>query len=213
MKTIEHLSALGLSVMMATLVAGAAGCGTTVGNPQTGDVNLKNKPYNNSGAAPASWFAMTEAFPLAPVSEFKFCNTKLKLVSADGGLVGGDSGGSVEVTLGLIDVSDATADTFWGTVSIPVGFELAKLNVELHHDSEKCSGAPYSLRYNGTELTADLEFQFKFDPPVAVDSGDVLALGLTPIATAIENADQAGELTNELIQSYLENAAGTGEEQ
>lgn len=199
--------------LVLALASIAAGCGgTSVGNPQ---VTLESTSYGNTASLLERLerlLGISHAFA-APVSQFKFCVTKLKLTDSGGLPVSKDGASSIEAILGLIDVSNSATSTRWGTVSIPVDFSLKQMDVELHRDPERCSGASYSLSYNGVELTKDLEFRFEFNPVVTVNDGDVLKLGLTPIAAALEQASAAGKLNNEQIGEYLTSTTqGTGSE-
>ncbi|MCC7443122.1 MAG: hypothetical protein IT285_15930 [Bdellovibrionales bacterium] len=211
-------TALGV-LTLAWVLALVAGCGTTVGNPARGDVTFKSSPYNNNGMARIDLFAaFREADPggllpsgldaaLGPVTEFKFCNTQIKITASIGGV------DAVESQLGLVDASNPDVETVWGTASAPVGLIADRMDLELHVDDERCSGVTYSVRYNGTELTEDLEFRFRFDPPILLEENDVVTLGLTAIASALEAADQAGKLNNTDIHEFLdESVEGTGED-
>lgn len=136
------------------------------------------------------------------------------VLPACGGTSVGNPLVSIETALGLIDVSNAAATTVWG--ELPVANEevlVQELSFELHRDPEKCSGANYSIRFNGVELTKDLEFDFEFSPPVAVSAGNRIRLGLDAIAEALDQAQQAGQLNNEDIGNFLnETVNGTATE-
>jgi hypothetical protein len=177
-----------------------------VGNPA---VSIESAPYGNGTTArfsPATPFAALTAL-LVPVTEFKFCNTQFKVISSSGSDL-------VEATLGLLNVSDASATTPWGDVPVAdESLSVQELRFELHVDPENCGGATYSVRYNGQELTKDLEFHFAFASPVPLSAGSTVSLGMTAIATALENASQAGMFDNENIASYLTTETkGTAEE-
>ncbi|MAE57394.1 MAG: hypothetical protein CME69_00855 [Halobacteriovorax sp.] len=188
--------------------------GTTGGNPATS--TLVSRPYTNDGTVAMikkeifyfwSLFKAEKAVA-APVSTFRFCVTKLKVVSE----VDGQASNSREAILGLIDVSDNTATTNWGNVELTDGETVSELQIELHRDPENCSGVNYSLLYNGSELTKDLEFKFRFDPAITAQNGDTLQLDLSVIAKAIEDASSAGQLNNEQISNFLQaNTIGTGQ--
>lgn len=183
------------------------GCGgTSVGNPL---VTIESKPYSTSITAlldPRAFLASSMP-TLTAVTEFKFCNTQFQVKTS------GESD-SVEEILGVVDVSDSTATTSWGEVRLAnEGTQVEELSFELHRDPEKCSGAEYSVRFNGSEITKDLEFKFVFSPPVAISEGSRVRLGLDAIATAIQGAYDAGDFTNEKIANYLTTETkGTAEE-
>lgn len=174
--------------------------GTTVGNPQ---ITLQSSPYT----APALRFdpaaRLLPDFALTAVTDLKFCITKLKLQGADGSYASQNGSNSIEAILGLIDHSNASGTVTWGTVTVPTALSLKQIDIELHVDAQNCSGANYSISYNGTTLTKDLEFHFEFATAADITGGDLVKLGLTNIVTALEQAKQAGKFTNELIGEYL----------
>lgn len=193
-----------------------SGCGgTTGGNPVT--ATIVSGAYTNDGSVAKANIPfikfLNSILPInialaAPVSELKFCITKMKTVTS----VDGVAGSSREAILGLVDVSDSTISSNWGNINISDGESISELHFEIHQDAENCSGADYSLIYNGVKITKDLEFKFKFDPAITVEHGSTLQLNLNVIAQAIENASLASELTNEQISNYLQtNTIGTGD--
>ncbi|MCM2323746.1 MAG: hypothetical protein NDJ90_10850 [Oligoflexia bacterium] len=197
-----------LALVLALFVSGCGG--TSVGNPLIG---IESTSYGNGASlfqVLERWLGIRTAFA-APVSQFKFCVTKLKLTNSDGQPVTQGGAASIEAALGLIDISNAGVTTRWGEVSIPVDFNLRQLDIELHRDPEKCAGVDYSIYYNGSPLSRDLEFHFDFNPVVTVRAGDWLKLGLSNIAIALEQAAQAGAFTDERISEFLTaDTKGTG---
>jgi len=188
------------------LLMGLVSCnGTTVGNPvySEGAVTIGSSSYSNS--VPAA----NKVSSFAAVTDFKFCITKVSLKDDSGSEV---NGGSLDLNLGLVDVSDSTAAKSWGEADIPVGYSLSEMNIEVHKDSELC-GVDYSLRYNNVTIEADLEFKFKFDPAIVLSGGDQVLLNLSAVASAIERASVASALTDELIHSHLEGVEGEGSEE
>jgi len=172
----------------------------------TGTVTLQSAAFTPT--------ALMDINAATAVTDFQFCITKIQLTAEGGDPVADDTGAtSIEAILGLVDVSDTSVPVDWGTLAaVPVGFNLSELMVEVHKDAENCDGAAFSLSYNGTALNQDIEFKFVFDPVVALDSGDTLALSMLNIQTAIQQADDAGELTDETINNYLETVSGEGSE-
>ncbi len=143
----------------------------------------------------------------APVTDFKFCITKLKVVSS----VNGSPGNSQEAILGLVDVSNPNGVTDWGTIELADGSVVSEIHFELHRDPQNCSAAEYSTSYNGKTITKDLEFKFKFEPAISIRNGDTLTLGLSKIAKAMEDADVANKFNNTDIGQYMQaNVIGTG---
>lgn len=189
--------------------------GTGGGNPLVASV--QSSSYTNDGTLvlfqnPAvkafqRLFLIPTAYAAVPITDFKFCITKLKVVeegSAQAGI-------AVEMIVGLVDISDATVTTSWGKIDLDGDIKVSEIHFEIHTDSENCSGVNYSVSYNGSTITQDLEFKFKFDPAITINQGDTLTLGVSTIAKAMQDASAAGEFTNAKITSYLENAViGTG---
>lgn len=190
------------------------GSGTKSGTHATGTgkVTLQSAAY--SATAAAKLHADAPLAATADITDFQFCVTKMSLANENGNAVLDENGDPVEVSavIGLVDVSNSTVATTWDTLTIPTGFEMSEMNVEVHLDPENCGGAAYSLSYNGTQLTKDLEFTFNFDPAITVGSGDVLSLALDSIATTFQTASEAGQLTDELIGNYVESLTSTAEE-
>jgi hypothetical protein len=216
-KTIKLVILLILTLLfIANFTSCAPGdSGTSGGNPAV--VTLESGAYTNDGSMALfmhpvyrnieSLFLIPSAVA-GPITDFQFCITKMKL-KLTGDSVESDS---VEARLGLIDISVQSAVVNWGNVEISEGAQLSELIMEVHYDPEVCSGATFSASYNSTTITQDLEFKFKFNPAVTIDSGDTLSLSMSKIAEAIENAYQAGDFNNANITTYLENVYGEGSE-
>ena len=123
-------------------------------------------------------------------------------------------GNEAELKLSVDGPCEVTSSSFEapGNVELTDGETVSELQIELHRDPENCSGVNYSLLYNGSELTKDLEFKFRFDPAITAQNGDTLQLDLSVIAKAIEDASSAGQLNNEQISNFLQaNTIGTGQ--
>ncbi|MDH5561518.1 MAG: hypothetical protein OEY59_11770 [Deltaproteobacteria bacterium] len=220
------------SILTLSLI-GCADSGTVSGNTTptpttstTGSVTLKSAPYTVGRAASVNYAPQYVIFDpsaditadTAALTDFKFCITQLKLTAdpsndATSGVIGSAPVGAIQAIVGLVDVSDPTTDTNWATLDIPVGFMLSELAVEVHTDPENCSQAPYSLSYNGTQLTQDLEFKFTFFPSVQLDPNDILNLSLSKIAGTFQAADTAGQLDNQNITAYIEGLSEVGTEE
>jgi hypothetical protein len=142
------------------------------------------------------------------ITDFKFCITQFKVKTS------GTTGDASEAILGLVDLSDSALAT-WGNVDVAAGTEVEGMSFEIHHDPENCSGATYSLSYQGSEVQQDLEFEFEFNPAVTVVGGDALILNLNNVATILQGAADAGKLNNSDITSYVENnpISGSGEKE
>ena len=176
----------------------------------TGSVTIRSQAIGTT-ASLASLIGPNAA--LAPVTDFKFCITKIKMVDGSGAPVADSSGAtSISAILGLVDVSAGTA-VDWGTLDIPVGFTLGELALEIHKDAENCPGSTYSLSYNGILLNQDLEFKFTFNPAITLGNNDVLGVSLDNIIGVIQTAEAAGALNDEGITAYIEQMSGSGSEE
>jgi len=205
-------SALLMSIFFVT------GCGGTTGGNPSATITLQSAAYTNNGAVAQVKSPLIKLFetifPIkdtiaAPVSSFKFCITKMKVVTTAGGL----PGTSKEAILGLVDVSDATKTTNWGNIQLTDGEIISEIHLEIHKDAQNCSGINYSLTYNNKSLSGDLEFKFKFSPAIKIQHGKTLQINLSAIAKAVEDSDVAGELDDAHIKNYLKNTTyGSGTE-
>ena len=204
-----------LTIMAAFLFL-LSGCGTSVGNPE-GPVVIQSDPYASAASA-AAVTSLLSPLTLArfnanmsasiSVSAFKFCVRSVKLKGIDGQLVRKDDKDEFEAPLGLVDVSNPAVATSWGQVTIPVGFLIGELDVEIHRDPQLC-GVSYSVQFNNgavgnTDLTKDMEFKFGFNPQVPVTAGSTFTLNLANIAGALTNAASASEFTDDMIDRFLD---------
>ncbi len=199
-KTHVRMTRLLLSITSAALT----GCGAG-----TGDVTLSSGAYSTTGAVtlaasqlgldPGAQFL--SAFQAATVSDFKFCVKRVKLENEDGSAQKkegekGDGGEAdvddIKFAPGLISVGSGTA-VDWGAVNIPVGFKLRKIKVKVKKDSDLC-GVNYSVKFtsgsgsctSGCETDQDVEFKWKFEPALDLDSGTrALELSLSTVVTAL----------------------------
>jgi len=183
---------------------------TTTPTPVTvstsGPVTLKSKSISVAAANVNGG----PQFAVTGLSGFKFCITQIKMLDGSGASVQDASGASaLTAVLGLIDVSAGTAIN-WGTITVPTGFTLGELAVEVHKDPENCSQAAYSLSYNGQQLSKDLEFKIKFNPAIQLDSNDIVGINLDTLVTTFKSASAAGALTDEGIGAYVESMTAVG---
>ncbi len=199
---------LGLSFVMVSCNPDES-TGTSGGNPAT--IYVQNTAYTNDGTIVlftnpavkkiAELFLIPSAIA-APVNDFKFCITKLKVVASEGAV----AGVSQEAILGLVDVSDPNVQTPWDAIVLEEGSSISEIHFEVHHDPQNCAGANYSVSYQGNLLTADMEFKFKFPVPVIANHGDTFQVGLSNIAKAMEDALLAGQFNDQQINTYLQAA-------
>ena len=185
---------------------GFVGCagGTGTGNPYsatTDAVTIQSSAYDEATSKLSQKFSSQKT-----VTDFKFCVTKIKVVTSDN-----LTSPSFSQTLGLIDLSDQNTTITWGTANIPTDITISEINIEIHQDAEVC-GVSYSTSYQGQTISKDLEFKFKFASPVHIEKGDTIELGIDKIAQAIESAKANGDFTDENIDSYMESIFGEGSE-
>lgn len=188
------------------LTALGSGCGQA-----SGGVTLKSSAFGGAGGSSAGSGGSDRMLLLADVfapSSFSFCVTQLKLEGDDGSAVEDEDGNTLlEARLGLIDVGDGASETSWGTASLPLGTPIKRIKVEIHKDEETC-GVPYSVNYNGSTISKDVEMTFTLPSSVELSDGDSLTLALNGIATAFDSAYTGGAFTDELIGSYIEDLQG-----
>jgi len=172
----------------------------------TGPVTLSSKAIT----VPAANMSGAPNLAVSGLTDFKFCITQIKMLDASGDTVQDSTGASaMTAVLGLVDVS-AGSSIPWGTVTVPTGFLLGELAVEIHRDPENCSQAQYSLSYNGVQLQKDLEFKIKFSPAIQLDSNDLIGVNLDTLVTMFKDAYAAGALNDEGIGAYVERMSATG---
>lgn len=190
-----------------------AACGTKTGNGYTGGatgdgaVTIKSQAFSPSLSA-----FLLRAFELTPqasVSTFKFCVKKVKLKNESGSEVTKNGSGEIEMKLGLIDVSSG-AEKSWGTPSIPSGFSLSRIEVIVEKDKELC-GIEDAVQYNSYSVQDNVEFKWNVSPAVTINSGDVISLSLASVVSALNQAATAGQLNDENLRTYIQNATGTAE--
>jgi len=145
--------------------------------------------------------------PQTPITEFKLCVERIRLEDAQGKphlhedaakkSEDDASTGEIKFTPGLIDLSDGTAKN-WGMVDIPVGFALSRLTIKARKDQALC-GVDYSVDFNGTTSTEDIEFKWKFDPPVVLNgSTDALQLSLATVTDKLRGDADRNTLGSDL---------------
>ena len=195
----KHLFKLALVTF---LFVGCAETPRSVTTNTTGGITIKSAAYTTTDVS----------INTTPVADFKFCITKIQLKNSEGSYVIEEGGSeSIEAILGLIDVSTPSSAVTWGTITIPTGFTLGEMSLEVHTDAENCSGAEYSVSFNGTTITKDLEFKFTFNPAVEIVGNETLVLAIDQITAAFIAASEAGKLNNEFIGEYMTTAiTGTG---
>jgi hypothetical protein len=91
---------------------------------------------------------------------------------------------------------------------VPVGYSLKKLKVKMAADEGLC-GTDYSVRFNGVETTAEVQFVWKFDPPVLLEGGTTLDLRLQAFVNGLLAEVDANTLTAEELKLIVESLEET----
>lgn len=215
--TLTRWNLLALGIASLTLT----GCGAGA----TGDVTISSGAYSATSAAHLDAAAVGSdpgttflpAFQSATVSDFKFCVKRVKLEDEDGSAKkkegekgdGGEEGvDDVKFAPGLVSVGSGAA-VDWGTVNIPLGFKLRKIKIKVKKDNDLC-GVDYSVKFNSLTTDQDVEFRWKFDPALDLESGTrALELSLSTVVTALRSwADNpTGSLKDEIEKDGSEGSA------
>ncbi len=201
--------------LFGVLVLGLAACGKNAASPSAGGVSLSSKAYTASGLGIISPMARLAALPA--VDEFKFCVGKVKFEDESGNAViknkpaesgaeskleneageqeVADENGEFEFSPGLIDVSLGAAIE-WGKIPVPTGYSLSRLKVKIKKDKDVC-GVDYSLSFNGMTSDQDIEFKWKFQPPVEITADSkLITVSLDSIVTTLKEAAAAGAINS-----------------
>ncbi len=179
---------------------------TACGKQQTADVSISSAPVSFTGATslmsvdPVSNALSFVGAPSASVvsaTDFSFCVKRVKLEGEDGQPVkkDGETGESgekdaddISFTPGLITITDNTT-VDWGKMNIPVNFKLKKIKIKVKKAPSLCNGATYSVKFNGFETPEDIEFKWKFEPALELDSATgALQLSLASVVNALRTA-------------------------
>lgn len=203
------------SIAIATI---AVGCGKG-----SADIAITSPAVSFTGATAlnsglSSTFLSGGGFTSAAVSatDFSFCVKRVRLEGEDDEPVLSDDEdsnvaedhGYIQFTPGLITVSDNAAVN-WGTVSLPVDFKLKRIKIKVQKSPANCSGANYSVKFNGVESTEDIEFRWRFEPALDLDGAtSALDLSLSGVVSALRNA---GTIDATHIKQAIEGVEGSGE--
>lgn len=207
------------------LTAVLIGCGKKSG---TGDVTISSDTFATSGNAIVSAHALvsptafavldlSRSYSVAPsttVTDFKICVKRIKLEGDDDQPrkkegEKGDNGESdpddIKFAPGLIDVGSGGEKT-WGTVNLPTGFKLKKIKIKVKKDKDLC-GVDYSVKFNSATTDQDVEFKWKFEPPIDLDAG-VISLRLNEVIAALRQAGDDGTLAS--LKTHCESIESSG---
>jgi len=190
------------------------GCGTETGTGYTGGptgeaaVTLKNAAFSTSFSA----IHLNRFFSVVnPITNFKFCIRKVKFENESGTEIQKNGVSNLEMEIGLIDVSNGAAKT-WGNPTLPVGFTMSRMKVVVEKDEDLC-GIPDAIQFNAYGSQDNVEMVWDFDPAVAVSASDVLLLSMSTLADALQDAETAGDLTDETLRTYVQQTINSGSEQ
>lgn len=221
-------------IVLGLFLSVAMGCAKAP-NGTSAMVTISSDTFTTSGAAMLSLHNLVSpslsralALPgryslnlVTEVQEFKICVKRLKLEdesdqphtedgdddAAQAEEREAEANGELVFTPGLIDVSNGQKKD-WGQLNIPVGYNLKSLKVKIAKDKDIC-GVDYSVSFNGQTSPEDIEFKWKFNPPVALDaSTSVLVLSFDSVVTALRAAADSGNLAHmkETIEAIEEDA-------
>lgn len=199
-----------LSIFAVVLAALTTGCAR-----KTGDVTVQSSAFSTSGAAllgrsgaPFPLKGTMAVNPTTTVTDFKICVRKVKLENEDDEVEKMDDQDEIEFKPGLIDLTSGAAKS-WGTMNVPVGFKLKKIKIKVKKDQELC-GVDYSIKFNSATTDQDVEFKWKFEPPVELDAGNKLSLALATVVATLRQAGDAGTLAS--LKEHVESSEGNASE-
>jgi hypothetical protein len=145
-------------------------------------------------------------------SPFKICIKKVSLEDESGEDRGnGSSEGEteeeeneIEFSVGEVDLSTlGSSDVTLGTIpDAPVGFKISKVKIKI----KKFGTCEHSIEYETKTTNADVEFRFRFNPAVELNSGDTLDLYFSQIASVISGTD---EIDNGSFRSAIQQVQAT----
>lgn len=187
----------GKLICFGMIVLGLSGCGTRTGNPSV----------YSAAFSPTGGSLGFRGFLYGAVSEFKFCIRRVKLEAPDDSTVGGDANGEIIFQPGLIDVSSGAAAK-WGEPAIPTNLQIKRMKIKLGVDQSLC-GVNYSIRFNGVSSNEEIQFRWKFDPPLN-SNVDAIELRLQAFVNALLADADAGTLTSGRLKTLIEGAEETG---
>lgn len=191
------------SILVATLSFGLFSCGKGTGTLTFVASNTASSPSFLKGLATG------ESPSISSITEFKVCIKKVKLENEDGEAERGESEeDEIEFKPGLVDLSNVTSAeaTIGSLENAPVGFKISKIKIKVRKDSSLC-GQNYSIKINnGTAYETDdeIEFKWKFNPPVELAGGDTLQLAFNEFVTALQSIS-----SNTGFATAIPNAEGT----
>lgn len=186
-----------------------SGCGKNTGN-----ASLSSSGFNTSGLAEVveSDSSSLAANPSTAVAEFKICVRRIRLENEDDQAEksGDDDSDFIEFSPGLVDLSNGEPKG-WGDAKIPTGFKLKRIKVKVQKHAQTC-GVDYSIKFNSETATRDVEFRFRFDPPIELEGDEKIKLSMAKVVAALRRAGDAGSLNrmHEHIEA-VEDAATLGD--
>jgi len=168
--------ALGLLLLLMLV-----GCGKTV-------------TVGNSAMTMATGFV---SFSVDPIQELKFCVARIRLeneeekTAAESTAV--EESSYTQFAPGLIDVTSGAAQD-WGSLALPEKSQVVRLKIKVKKDESLC-GTSYSLSFNGLSTPRDIEFRWKFDPPIDVsEATKALRVSFDEIVSTLQASAMSDEL-------------------
>lgn len=172
----------------AVLVISATGFATGCAS-KDGEVTVRSTDYSTSGNFLSANIGDSTSAVTTAVSDFKVCVYRIRLEGTNA-----EKQEEFEFQPGLIDLTSGN-EKDWGTTEVPTDFAVARVKVKVHKDRELC-GVDYSVKFNTASTPQDLEFRFRFDPPVQFSTGDVLKLNMAAIVANLRAAVDAGTINS-----------------
>lgn len=148
---------------------------------------------------------------VTPFTSFKACNNTLILRDQNGDPISINGSTSLEAGRGLLDFSPtSTAPMTLGSLSIPTGTQISRIDITFAATPSICGGASYAVQFDAgggpIDITQNTAFRFDFASPKTIAEVDAVNLKFGNIVDAM--AALGGGLNNSTIQNV---AIGIGE--
>jgi hypothetical protein len=176
---------------------------------KTGTITVKSDAFATSGASSliADHEHLAAVTPTANVDDFKICVARIRLQNEDGDVEKNkDDEEDIRFAPGLIDVTNGLRND-WGQVEVPVGFKLSRLTIKVKKDQDLCS-QNYSVKFNNETTPQDIEFKWRFDPPLELEDGSQLNLSLNSVVEQLRLRIDEGSIAS--MKDRIESVEGSG---
>jgi hypothetical protein len=199
-----------LVALSCIFMAALTGCGRGSGNVEIGTDAFSP---NGGGASNMEMIALPSGSmaPSTPVTDFKVCIRGVRLENENDEVESGDDeensdeNGMIQLSPGLVDLTSGIPQS-WGEAKIPTGFKLKRIKVKIQKHVQTC-GVDYSVKFNNETINRDIEFRFRFDPPVEIEENDRINLSLAAVVTALRQAADDSNLKQ--MHQYIDAAEGS----